>query len=265
MNPLALRLAAELGGTLLSGPAPGLALLAVERIAAHGLPQVLIAARHAGDLDAPLAAATTVQADGLALNIVAILPLPDTDAARALAHHRRRLGALLCALDAGLPWLDDRPMLPKRLPGILYATEAPELGKAPLSPLEKAELKAFLPHWDKHQRRSVFRRPPWLETEGGFQADLWPGVPVPPGATLRVPPLELPTATPTVDALRAALRMSMGVPVPFLPLPGDPSLLQALRLLRADTLAFHGPEAAWCQAFRNLAALPAPPHFCARC
>lgn len=265
MNPLALRLAAELGGTLLAGPTPGLELLAVERIAAHGLAQVLIAARHAGDLDAALAAATMVQAEGLALNIVAILPLPETDAARAMSHHRRRLGALLCALDAGLPWLEDRPMLPKRLPGTLFATETLELGKVPLSPLEKAELKAFLPHWDKARRRSVFRRPPWRETDGGFLADLWPGVPMPPGATLRVPPLELPTAAPTVDALRAALRTSLGVPVPFLPLPGDPGLLHALRLLRTDTLAFRGPEAAWRQAFRNLAALPAPPHFCARC
>jgi hypothetical protein len=265
MNPLALRLAAELGGTLLAGPAPGLELLAVERLAAHGLPQVLVAARHAGDLDAALAAAAAVQADGLALNIVAVLPLPATDLDRALAHHRRRLGALLCALDAGLPWLDDRPMLPKRLPGTVFAAAPMELAKAPLSPLEKAELKAFLPAWDKARRRAVFRRPPWRETEGGSVADLWPGVPVPAGATVRVAPLELPTAAPVVDALRAALRLSMGVPVPFLPQPGDARLLHALRLLRVEALAYRGPEAAWRQAFRNLAALPAPPHFCARC
>ena len=40
-------LAAELGGTLLSGPAPGLELLAIERIQAHGLPQILVAAGRA--------------------------------------------------------------------------------------------------------------------------------------------------------------------------------------------------------------------------
>jgi hypothetical protein len=57
----------------------------------------------------------------------------------------------------------------------------------------------------------------------------------------------------------------MGVPVPFLPQPGDARLLHALRLLRVEALAYRGPEAAWRQAFRNLAALPAPPHFCARC
>jgi hypothetical protein len=265
MNPFALRLAAELGGSLLSGPVPALELLVMERIQAHGLPQVLVAARHAGDLDAALAAATQVQNEGLGLNLIALLPLPSTDLAQALRHHRRRLGALVCALDAGLPWLENKPMLPKRLPGLLAAAKPLDLEKAPLSPLEKAELKAFLPHWDRARRRATFRRPDWRRDGDGFCTALWPGVQVPPGATVTVPPLELPTAAPVVDALRAALRGSLGVPVPFLPMSSDPSLLHALRLLRTDTLAFRGPEAAWCLALRNLAALPAPMHFCARC
>ncbi len=265
MNPLALRLAAELGGTLLSGPAEGLELLAIERIRAHGLPQMLVAARHAGDLLEPLAAIAAAHAEGLDLNLVALLPLPGTDLPAALRHHRRRLGALLCALDAGLPWLDGKPMLPKRLPGRIRAARPQALEKAPLSPLEKAELKAFLPDWPKARRRSAFRMAPWREAEGGFETELWPGVAVPPGAEVLVQPLQIPTGTPAGDSLRQALRAAMGRPIPFLPLPGDPALLHALGLLSPAIGAFRGPEAAWRLAFEKLAGLPAPAHFCARC
>lgn len=265
MNPLALRLAAELGGTLLSGPAPGLELLAIERVLAHGLPQILVAAGHAGDLLEPLAAIAAVQERGIAVNLMAVLPLPGTDLEAAFHCHRRRLGALLCALDAGLPWLEDRPMLAKRLPGRLWSSRPLELAKAPWSPLEKAELKAFLPAWDKARRRSAFRLPAWVATGDGFEVDLWPGVEAPPGAELRVRPLILPTATPVVDELRSALRAATGQAIPLLPMPGDPSRLHALRMLCPHAAAFRGPEHGWRLAFEKLAALPAPPHFCARC
>ena len=62
-----------------------------------------------------------------------------------------------------------------------------------------------------------------------------------------------------------SLRAALGRPVPYLPLPRDPTLLHALKDLSPDVAAFRGPEAAWRQAFERIAALPAPPHFCARC
>ncbi len=57
MNPEALRLAAELGGSVLSAPGGGLVL--VERIQGHGLPQVLVLGRSAEDLREPSLAAAT--------------------------------------------------------------------------------------------------------------------------------------------------------------------------------------------------------------
>ncbi len=265
MNPLALRLAAELGGVLLGGPSPSLDLLAIERVKAHGLPQVLVASAHAPDLLEPLAAIAAAQEAGLGLNLVAALVLPGTDPAAALSHHRRRLGALVCALDADLPWLGGRPMLAKRLPGRIWAPQPVKRPMAPLAPLEKAELKAFLPDWDKTRRREAFRLPPWQEEAGGYAADLWPGVEPPPGVEVRVPPVVLPSVTPLMEVLRASLRAGTGGPVPLLPLPGDPTLLHALRALTPETAAFRGPETAWRRAFEQLAELPAPPHFCARC
>lgn len=265
VNPLALRLAADLGGSLLAGPSPGLDLLAIERVKAHGLPQVLVASTHAPDLLEALAAIATVQEAGLDLNLVGVLALPGTDLEPAFRFHRRRLGALLCALDAGLPWLEGRPMLPKRLPGRIRAARPLELGKAPLAPLEKAELKTFLPAWDKARRREVFRVPAWREGAGGFVADLWPGVDVPEGAEVITPPRVLPTAGPVMASLRSALRAATGGPVPLLPSPGDPALLHALGALHPEAAPFRGPEAAWRLALARLAALPAPAHFCARC
>ena len=265
MDPAALQLAADLGGTLLGGEGGG-TLLLVERLQGHALPQVAVLGRQAEDLREPLAAMARVQAEGLALNLLALLPLPGCDLGAALELHRRRLGALVCALDAGLPWLADKPMLARRLPGRLARPAPVPLAKAPIGPLEKAELKAFLADWDKADRKRIFRRPEWREVEpGSFETDLWPGVPLPEGAAPRVPPLVLPEATALTTALRSALREATGLPVPFLPLPGDPAPLHALRRLTAEATAFRGPVRAWELAFARLAALPAPPHFCARC
>ena len=124
--------------------------------------------------------------------------------------------------------------------------------------------------WDKARRKMTFRRPEWREApdheqHGGFEADLWPGVPLPGGAELRVPPLVLPEATALTDALRTALRAATGQPIPFLPLPGDPAPLHALRTLTPEATAFRGPARAWELAFEGISRLPAPPHFCARC
>lgn len=268
MHPAAFQLAAELGGTLLSGAGGG--LLVVERIKGHGLPQVAVLGRSAADVLDPLQAAERVQAEGLEVNLLAMVPLPRCDLVAALGLHRRRIGALVAALDAGLPWLGGKPMLPRRLPGrILRATPVP-LAKAPMGPLEKGELKAFLWDWERDRRKRIFRRPEWQETpdhaeHGGFETGLWPGVPLPDGAELRVPPLDLPCATPLMDLLRAALRAATGMPVPFLPLPEDPAPLHALRLLSPEIAAFRGPVRAWELALADLSRLPGPPHFCARC
>ncbi|MBI1751059.1 MAG: hypothetical protein HY014_13115 [Acidobacteria bacterium] len=270
MQPAALQLAAELGGVLLSGGDGAGTLLLVERLKGHALPQVAVLGRKAADLLEALEAAERVQAGGVEMNLLALLPLPGCDLSRALEHHRRRIGALVAALDAGLPWLENRPMLVRRLPGlILRATPVP-LAKAPMGPLEKGELKAFLPDWEKDRRKMVFRRPEWREApghsgRGGFETEFWSGVPLPEGAELRVPPLELPCATPMTDVLRAALRSALGQPVPILPLPADPSPLHALRRLTPEIAAFRGPARAWESALAGLSRLPGPPHFCARC
>jgi hypothetical protein len=263
MNPVALRLAAELGGSVLSSPGGGLIL--VEHIQRHGLAQVLVVGRSAAELLAPLEAIHELPVKGVALNVACALPLPGSDFDRALEHHRRRIGALVTALDAGLPWLAERPMLAHRLPGRLFSPVPVPLAKAPLGPLEKAELKRHLSAWGKDRRSQTFRRPEWREVAGGFEVDLWPGVAIPAGCELLVPPLVLPTATPVSEVLRAALRSAMGCPIPFLPVPGDPAPLHALSRLAPAAMAFRGPVSAWAQAFAGLSRLPAPLHFCARC
>jgi hypothetical protein len=272
MHPAALQLAAELGGSLLSGAAGGMGggLLLVERITGHGLPQVAVLGRGAADLLEALEAAERVQAGGVAFNLLALVPLPGCDLTATLGLHRRRIGALVAALDVGLPWLNGKPMLARRLPGRIFRETPVPLAKAPMGPLEKDELKTFLADWEKDRRKMVFRRPEWREApdhaeHGGFETDLWPGVPLPDGAVLRVPPLELPSATPLADTLRAALRTATGSPVPILPMPGDPSPLHALRSLTTQIGAFRGPVRAWELALTGLARLPGPPHFCARC
>jgi len=267
MNPAALQMAAELGGTLLGGGSGVGSLLLVERLQGHALPQVAVLGRGAADLMEALEAIERAQSQGLALNLLGLVPLPGCNLPGALAHHRRRIGALVAALDAGLPWLAHKPMLPRRLPGRIVCETPVPLAKAPMGPMEKAELKGFLPDWDRDRRKQVFRQPEWRQVPDSatFETDLWPGMPLPEGAMLQVPPLELPCATPLTDALRAALRLATGLPVPILPLNEDPSGLHALRLLTADVAAFRGPVRAWELALASLSRLPGPPHFCARC
>jgi hypothetical protein len=272
MNPAVLQLAAELGGSLLSGTTGGTGegLLLVERIKGHGLPQVAVLGRGAADLLEPLEAVERLQAGGLELNLMALLPLPGCDLAATLDLHHRRIGAMVAALDVGLPWLRGRPMLVRRLPGRIASSSPVPLAKAPMGPLEKAELKAFLADWKKDRRRMVFRQPQWRQVldpagPGGFETDLWPGVPLPKGVELRVPPLTLPFATALTNVLRAALRGATGTRVPILPLPEDPTPLHALRLLTPQIAAFRGPARAWELALAGLSRLPSPPHFCARC
>lgn len=263
MNPAALRLAAELDASLLSTKDGS--LLLVERIRAHGLPQVAVLGRSAEDLRVPLEVAERAQASGLALNLVGLLAV-DCDLAAALAIHSRRIGALVAALDAGLPWLGDRPMLARRLPGRLFSPHQVDLPPVAMGPLEWSALTTHLLDWTEAVREATFRRPPWQACPGGgFETDLWTGVPLPAGVEVRLAPLDLPTATPLSDLLRQALRTATGGPVPLLPLPADPAPLQALLKITPHIAAFRGPVAAWEAALWGMATLPAPPHFCARC
>lgn len=243
----ALRLAAELGGARLAGE--GGALVLVERLRGHGLPGVAVLGREPAHLRDALEAWEGSQAP---LNLTGLLPLPDTRLAAALAFHRRRIGALTAALDASLPWLDGKPMLAKRLPGRLAADAT--MDPAPMGPLERAELRDFLGGEDRIE--PLFIRPARL---------LWPEVALPEGSELRVPPLRLAVGSPLMEGLRDALRRAFNAPIPLLPLPEDPSGLHALRVLTPEIAAFRGPAEAWARAFQRLAALPAPPHFCARC
>lgn len=260
MDLEALRLASDLGGTLLSGSGGGIVL--AERIRRHGLPALLVLGGRASHV---LEALEAWDSSGVDLNLCAVLPTPGAELGTALPCHRRRIGSLVAALDASLPWLCEKPMLAKRLPGRIFMDHPKKLDKAPLSPLEKDELKAFLPEWDKERRRRAFRRAPWVVAEAGFETEVWPGVDLPEKAVLRVPPLELPTASSLTRILRASLRETLGHSIPLLPLPADPSGLQALSQLTQNIAAFHGPVEAWRRAFASLARLPAPPHFCARC
>ena len=263
MNPAALRLAADLDASVLSTGGGG--RLLVERISAHGLPQVAVLGRSPEDLRAPLEAAARVQAGGLALNVVGLLAV-DCDLTAALDFHSRRIGALVAALDAGLPWLGGRPMLARRLPGRAFSPTPVDLPLVPMGPLERNALVTHLPDWSEAEQEATFRQPFWQPCPGGgFEADLWTGVALPTSVVARVAPLDLPTAAPLSDLLRQALRTATGGPVPLLPLPADPTPLHALRRITPDIAAFRGPVAAWEAALRGMAALPAPPHFCARC
>ncbi|MBS1785750.1 MAG: hypothetical protein JST24_10015 [Acidobacteria bacterium] len=246
MKDASLRLAAELGGTRLSGD--GGPILLIERVRAHGLPSLAVLGRAPSHFREALAA---WEGGDAALNLALLIALPETDVTRAFAAHRRRIGAVSAALDASLPWLADRPMLAKRLPGL--AEEGPP-GPAFLGPLEAAELHAFLPDWDAARFDATFRSPESL---------LWPEAARP--TRVKVEPLRLAVGSPLLDALRDALRRAFGHPIPLLPLPEDPSGLHALRVLSPEIAAFRGPMEAWDRALHALARLPAPPHFCARC
>lgn len=265
MDLSALQQAAELGGALLAGPTPAQELVLVERPVAHGLPEVLLLGHRPEDLTLPLAALAEAQARGLALNLCAVLPCATTDWPLALGHHRRRIGSLVAALDVGLPWLEDRPMMTKRLPGRLRAPTPLPLPPAPLRPLERQELRTFLAGWTEARFEDTFLTPSWRERPAGWEVPLWPDVALPEGSDPLESPLTLPSATPLTEALRGALRATFGAPVPWLPHPGDPAPLRGLLALTPAVAVFRGPEAAWRRAFEALATLPAPPHFCARC
>ena len=249
MNADALRLAAELGGVRLSGS--GGPLVLVERIRAHGLPALAVLGREPDHLRDALDAWSESDAP---INLAALIPLPETGLAEALATQRRRIGAVTAALDTSLPWLEGKPMLAKRLPGRV-AGEA-LLESAQLGPLEAAELRAFLNGWDEARFRETFISSASL---------LWPDTAPPAPECILVPPLRLAVGSPLLDALRDALRRALNQPIPLLPLPEDPSGLHSLRALSKNVAAFRGPAAAWRLTFQSLAALPAPPHFCARC
>ncbi len=248
----ALRLAAELGGTRLSGP--GGPLVLVERIRAHGLPTLAVLGRDPSHLQEALEAWDGSQAP---LNLTAILTAPGTDLAEALSAQRRRIGAVTAALDAGLPWLAGRPMLAKRLPGRI--AEGTHLAPAPMGPLEAAELTDFLNDWTPEQIHDTFIQP---ASQFGERL-LWPDVPA--DAPAMIAPMRLAVGSALMDALRGALRRALNQPIPLLPLPEDPSGLHALRILSPHVAAFRGPVAAWLFALQALSELPAPPHFCARC
>lgn len=246
MSAQSLRWAAELGGTRLSGE--GGPLILVERIRAHGLPAVAILGREPSHLREPLEA---WEQGAAPLNLAAILAPAGTDLGRALAAQRRRIGAVSACLDAALPWLEGKPMLAKRLPG-LAAEGRP--GPAFLGPMERDELRAFLSHWDDARFEATFLssdRLVWPDSEPPIQ--------------IQVESLRLAVGSPLLDALRDALRRELGTPIPLLPLPEDPSGLHALRALSPHLAAFRGPMGAWDRAFQALARLPAPPHFCPRC
>lgn len=262
MDLSALRLATDMGGQLLLGPTPAHALVLVERIQAHGLPCLLVLGRTPRDLEAPLEAMARSKAR---INLTGALPARTTILQQALAYHKNHMGSLLGALDAGLPWLGDRPMMPKRLPGRLRATGPLDLEPASLRPLEKADLEAQLGASARETLDPVFLRPRWNQEEGGFFASWWPGVPKPDGAEIVRPCLTLPSNTPFTEALRASLRLGSTRPVPWLPHPEDPAGLQALAQLTTELAGFRGSTDDWGEALDRLADLPAPPHFCSRC
>lgn len=257
MDFTALRLATEWGGHVLAGPTPAHTLILLERLQGHGYPGLLVLGRRPEDLEGPLAAAK----GSPRLNLMAILPAEATDLAIALPFHRQRIGSLIGAIDAGLTWLEGRPMMIQRLPGRLRAPQPLPLEPAFLRPLEKADLLAHL----GSESITPFITPEWLALGAEFEVFHWPEVPIPLGANAVQPSLVIPNSGPFPEALRHALRAESVLPVPWLPHVGDPGPLQALALLTPQIAAFQGGAPTWLHAMQKLADLPAPPHFCARC
>ncbi|MBI3129955.1 MAG: hypothetical protein HYZ13_01220 [Acidobacteria bacterium] len=238
-----LRLAAEWQGSLLSGE--GGPLLLIERVREHTGPRLALFAPEPELLAPALEAWARSEAN---LNLVAMVPLAQTDLPRALRRETRRIGALMGALDLGQSTLGSAPHLARRLPGLLEP-EASGLPELPLSTIQAFELRRYiggLPGWAADGRH-------W-----------WEGA-APAGARVIAEPLSLPTATPFVEALRGTLRATSSEPVDFLPMPGDPRALQALRGLTPAIACFWGDAPIWGEAIRRLAELPAPAHFCGRC
>lgn len=258
-----LQLVERLGGTLLQA-AGAVPLVIAERLARHGAPQVLVLGSGPAGLAPVLAAAGALQAQGLDLNVIGVVD-PGPGLETVLRLHQRRFGALLCALQAAPPWSGGRPLLAKRLPGRIRTTHPLPLAPARLSPLERGQLQEHDPAWTSARLQATFVQPPWEPAGTGWSTRWWPGIELPPGAEVLLPPLELPAATPLSEALRSALRSAWGLPVPFLPVDGDPSRLHALGHLATEVQAFDGGAEAWSSALLELARLPAPPHFCARC
>jgi hypothetical protein len=262
VNPESLQLASELGGTiLLSERAP---LLVVERVKEHRFPRLLVFGQNAEDLETPLKAIELAHVEGLPLNLIAILFLGSGDLAKALVLHQKRLGSMLGALDASLPWLMDRPMMAKRLPGRIECHKATQLEPAFLGPMERVELASHLQGSNEALER-VFISPPWAKAGEMFQHKLWSDVPIPPEAKCVQAPMKLSTTSPFFEAFRMALRAALGHPIPLLPQDENPRALQAMAQLTPNLAAFRGPLSAWSLALRAIAELPAPPHFCARC
>lgn len=238
-----LRLAAQWQGSLLSGE--GGPLLLIERVREHTGPRLALFA-HRPETLAPALEAWAHSA--VNLNLVGIVPLAQTDLPQALHREARRIGALLGALDLTQPALGPAPHLVRRLPGVLEGPAA-GLPALPLTSIQAFELCRY-----------VGRLPAWAEEDQHW----WEGH-APAQARVIAEPLVLPTATPFVEALRSTLRATSPAPVDFLPVPGDPRPLQALRKLTPAGACFGGEAGIWGEALRKLADLPAPAHFCGRC
>jgi hypothetical protein len=258
-----LQLAERLGGTLLQAP-DSVPLVLVERLARHGAPQVLVLFPDPDALEPALAAVAAHHHRGLDLNLVALLD-PGPGLSAALLAHRRRIGSLLCALDSGIPWPEGRPLLAKRLPGRVHSENPLDLAPARLSPLERRLLQDRHPEWPAERVDGIYAHPPWLPAATGWTCRWWPGVDLPAGVEIQVPGIELQTASPLAEVLRAALRAEVRSPVPLLPLDGDPTGLHALAALCPEIQVFRGGLRAWSSLLAGLATLPAPVHFCARC
>jgi hypothetical protein len=237
-----LRLAAAWQGSLLAGE--GGPLLLIERIREHTGPRLALFAHRPEDL-APALEAWALSA--VNLHLVGLVPLPGTDLPRVLPREARRIGALVGALDLSQAPLGPAPHLLRRLPGLLAE---PASGAAlPLTSIQAFELRRYLGD---------------LPTWAGEGKHWWDGA-VPTGAEVIAEPLELPTAIPFTEALRATLRAASPGPVDFLPMPGDPRPLQALRRLTPAIACFWGEAQLWGGLLKRLSELPAPAHFCGRC
>ncbi len=238
-----LRLAAEWQGSLLSGE--GGPLLLVERVREHTGPRLALFAHHPADLAPALEAWAR---SGVNLNLVGLVPLAQTELSRVFQREARRIGALLGALDLTQPALGEAPHLIRRLPGLL------EPGAAGCLALPLTSIQAF------ELRRYLGALPAWAE-----EAQQWWEGPAPASARILAEPFMLPTAIPLAEALRGTLRAASPEPVDFLPVPGDPRPLAALRKLTPAVACFRGDAEIWGEALRRLAELPAPAHFCGRC
>lgn len=228
-------------------------MVLVERTVLHTAARVAVLSRAPEDLAPVLRAHEKLAQREIPINLVALLPLGEADLPALFDREARRIGALVAALDASLPWPSESPMMVRCLPGRIR-------GQGELAPLSLSSIQAF------EMKRYFGEEPSFLQPQwDNGQALWWPKTPRPPHSHIEVPPLELPTATLLSDTLRQALRKTTGAVVDFLPMVGDPTGLHALKALTSEVTAYRGSSATWEEALEGLAALPAPPHFCARC